>query len=119
MQKKSLNTLKKVYNYRHTRARRMVECTFGILSNKWRILHRPLDIHIDFCDIIVKACCILHNYVRCKDGITFIDTAYECPLDSVSTNPTERTLLAANIRKYFLSYFISPQGAIPWQYDKI
>lgn len=29
----SLNTLKKICDYRHTRARRMVECTFGILSN--------------------------------------------------------------------------------------
>lgn len=36
---------KKIFNYRLSR---FVECTFGILSNKWRILHRPIDVHVDF-----------------------------------------------------------------------
>lgn len=97
----------------------MVECTFGILTNKWRIFHRALDVKLEFCDLIVKACCVLHNYVRSKDGIRFIDTAYECTLESVSTNPVERTISGANVRNYFASYFTSPQGAVPWQYDKI
>nr|CAI5844570.1 unnamed protein product [Callosobruchus analis] len=44
--KKNLNVLRRIYNYRHTRARRMVECTFGILANKWRIFHRPLDVNL-------------------------------------------------------------------------
>lgn len=118
--RKSLTTtLKKIYNYRHTRARRMVECTFGILCNKWRILHRPLDVSLDFADIIVKTCCILHNFVRCRDGIQFTDTVYDCPLEGIATNPSDRTILAANIRNYFANYFTSPQGALSWQYDKI
>ena len=51
-----------IYNYRLTRARRMVECAFGILANKWKIFHRPLDVTPQFCDSIVKACCILHSF---------------------------------------------------------
>jgi hypothetical protein len=54
-----------------------MECTFGILCNKWRILHRALDVNIEFIDITVKACCILHNYVCKNDGIKFSDNAYE------------------------------------------
>lgn len=97
----------------------MVECTFGILANKWRIFHRPLDVNLDFCDIIIKAACVLHNYVSCKDGIRFADTVYECPLQAVSTNPADRTISAPNIRNYFASYFTSPQGSVSWQYNKI
>jgi hypothetical protein len=37
-------------------ARRMVECAFGILCNKWRIFHRAIDFRPDFCDVIVKTC---------------------------------------------------------------
>ena len=37
----------------------MVECVFGILANKWRIFHRPLDVTPQFCDIRVKACCTI------------------------------------------------------------
>jgi len=61
---KRLTFLKRIYNYRLSRARKRVECTFGILANKWRICHRPIDVKPDFCDNSIKACCVLHNYAR-------------------------------------------------------
>jgi hypothetical protein len=33
-------------------------------TNKWRIFHRAIDVYPVFCDVIVKTCCILHNFVR-------------------------------------------------------
>lgn len=39
-----LTVQKRVFNYRLSRARRYIECDFGILSNKWRIFHRPLNV---------------------------------------------------------------------------
>jgi hypothetical protein len=79
---KNLTCLKRMYNYRLSRARGIVECTFGILANKWRIFYRPIDVNPDFCGII-QACRLLHNYVRKNDGIRFDDILYECPLESV------------------------------------
>ncbi|KAK5650153.1 hypothetical protein RI129_001182 [Pyrocoelia pectoralis] len=67
---RSLTHPKKIFNYRITLARRYVECTFGIMCNKWRILHRPLDVNVEFAEKIVKAICTLHNYVRMRDGYT-------------------------------------------------
>ena len=46
---------KKIFNYRLSRARRYIECTFGILANKWRIFHKPLNVKIDFAETIIKA----------------------------------------------------------------
>ena len=53
-----------IYNYRLSRARRMVECAFGIVCNIWRIFHRAIDVCPVFCDVPVETCCILHNFVR-------------------------------------------------------
>ena len=61
---KKLTFLKRIYNYLLSRAPRIVECTFGILANKWRIFHRTIDVKRDFCDNIIKARCVLHSYVR-------------------------------------------------------
>lgn len=64
----NLSIEKRVFNFRLTKARRFIECAFGILANKWRIFHRPLNAKKSFAIIIVNACCILHNFVRSKDG---------------------------------------------------
>nr|CAH7754653.1 unnamed protein product [Callosobruchus chinensis] len=69
-----LSYQQKIFKYRLSRARRYIECTFGILSNKWRILHRPVNVNIDLAENIVKICCILHNFVRSRDGYAYDDT---------------------------------------------
>ena len=61
----------------------MLECAFGIVCNKWRIFHCAIDVCPDFCDVIVKTCCILHHFVRQRDGFQFQDTLYECPLEII------------------------------------
>jgi hypothetical protein len=60
-----------------------VSCAFSILCNKWRIFHLAIVVRPDFSDVIVKTCCILHNFVRQTDGFQFQDTLYECPLESI------------------------------------
>lgn len=52
---KHLSTQKNVFNYRFSRARRFIECTFEIFSNKWRIFHRPLNVSEEFAEDIIKA----------------------------------------------------------------
>ena len=70
---RGLNDKRRVFNYRLSRTRRTVECAFGVLSNKWRVLHTPLSVEPDFADEIIKACCILHNYIHQRDGASYED----------------------------------------------
>jgi hypothetical protein len=97
----------------------MVECAFGILCNKWRIFHRAIDLHPDFRDVIVKTCCILHNFLRQRDGFQFQDILYECPLESIKAVGTTGNVIGTAVREYFAKYFTSPLGSVPWQYEKL
>lgn len=40
----NLSVKQRVFNYRLHRARRYVECAFGIMCSKWRIFHRALNV---------------------------------------------------------------------------
>lgn len=116
---KFLSVTKRIFNYRLSRARRYIECTFGILANKWRILHRPLNVDSTLAEDIVRVCCVLHNFVRDRDGIRIEDTLIvEGLLDmDPAGRPTSR--LASNVRDMFAKYFISSEGAVPWQIERI
>ena len=54
-------------------ARRIIENTFGILAARWRIFHGPIKAAVETVEAIVKATCILHNYLRLTDN------DYYCP----------------------------------------
>lgn len=117
----SLDIKKRIFNYRLCRARRYIKCTFGILENKWRIFHRPINVSQEFSKDIVKACVILHNLVRVKDGSRSEDLyVSEGSLQSLQPTKACRGGRAANdIRENFAKYFQSPEGSLPWQMSKI
>lgn len=60
---KNISYEKRIFNYRLSRARRVVENAFGITASRFRVLRRPLDLDLKTIDIIVMACCALHNYL--------------------------------------------------------
>ena len=51
--------------------RKDVECTFGILKGKWRILKSGVRIYgVDLVDHVWFTCCALHNWLLEVDGLT-------------------------------------------------
>lgn len=113
---KSLNDQRRVFNYRLSRARQNIECTFGILSNKWRIFHAPILASPDFAVKITKAACVLHNFVRRRDGFSAEDT-FNCKLEDYTTKKGvgNASLEAKEVREYFVNYINSPGNILSWQ----
>ena len=111
---KKLNTDERIFNYRLSRARRFVECGFGILANKWRIFHRPLDVSIDMADEIIQACCVLHNFVRHLDGYNFEDTLSGL-MESIPIVGTRGNNIGKTTRDHFKNYLCCDEGSVSWQ----
>ena len=53
-----------IYNYRHSRARRVTENAFGILRDRWRIFNHPIKASVQNTERYVMVCLCLHNYLR-------------------------------------------------------
>lgn len=102
--------IKRKFNKRLCRARRVVENVFGILTQKWRIFLRPIESDIQTTVHVVKAACCLHNFIKMKQNTTVVNDI-ENPHDIIhrltSTRPTNRrsSTTAFEVREKFVNYF--------------
>lgn len=118
------NEENRIFNYRLSRARRVSENAFGILVKKFRIYERTLSITPEHVNVIVKATCVLHNYLR-DDTCHWADNEQDQaevasdvlrPLLGIGGNSAQQAL---RIREQFKNYFISTEGAVDWQVQEV
>nr|XP_055056158.1 uncharacterized protein LOC129440693 [Misgurnus anguillicaudatus] len=107
----SLPPERRVFNYRLSRARLVVEDAFGILSSQWRMYRRLIELHPEVAEKCVKATCVLHNFMRCSMGteapaVRGAGNAGELQwpgLGRVAANNSSRE--AIRVREVFMSHF--------------
>jgi hypothetical protein len=63
---RNLTKEERIFNYRLSRARRVVENSFGILANRFRVLLTTMCHEPDTVRLIVSTCCVLHNLMRTR-----------------------------------------------------
>lgn len=82
---KFLDERHRIFNYRLSRARRVIENAFGITAARWRVLRRPIQASAKKVASITKAVCALHNYLMLEEfGIPNPSKRY-CPAGFVDT----------------------------------
>ncbi|XP_046386856.1 putative nuclease HARBI1 [Ischnura elegans] len=64
---KNISHDERIFNYRLSRARRVVENAFGISASRFRVFHQAISLSVEKVDIIILACCVLHNFLLNKN----------------------------------------------------
>lgn len=135
----SKNSPRRIFNYRLSRARRISENVFGILSARFRVLRKPLLLDPTKSEKIVAACIHLHNFLRRsstsrgsytptgtfdsedKDTGEIIPGAWRREVGSkenfasIKTKPSNSSQEAQHVRNELADYFMTPEGQVPWQ----
>ena len=135
----------RIFNYRLSRARRIIENSFGILAARCRIFRRPIITQEKVVINVTKAATALHNYLMhgrqfepsnryCPDRFVDYETTVGLQeggwrrevVDYQGLAPLQQQLGSNNftrnakvVRELFRDYFNSPQGQVPWQYQMV
>lgn len=130
---KNLNPDQRIFNYRLSRARRVVENAFGIMANRFRIFHTAINVSPSSIDKIVHCCCVLHNFLR-RNASTYMPQTMldrentfggsvipgdwrsdsEALVNLGHAQPRLSTQIARQNRIEYMQYFVGP-GAVDWQ----
>lgn len=127
----------RAFNYRLSRARRIIENVFGLLATVFRVFRRPISLGPKKVENIVLACILLHNFLRRNAQSaqiytphgTFdsedLDTGVITPgswrsqdeggLLNLQRIPRKSPKDAKELRIELSRYFISDEGKVPWQ----
>lgn len=130
----------RIFNYRLSRARRIVENAFGIATSRFRVFRRPICANVETATAITKAVVVLHNFLmrglerRSKfqyytselidketnegviiDGLWRTEAFNEALGNISSMGSNNYSVLAKNVRDNFKRYFCSVRGSLPWQ----
>lgn len=114
------------FNYRLSRARRVVENAFGMWANRFRLFLTTINLKPKTVEKLILASCIIHNMLRDKRPAQYPLPEHDPsvpqgdwtrdPLDGLEprrrqTGPAR----AKTIRNYLTEYYNRPCNKLPWQ----
>lgn len=133
--RRNLTREETIFNYRLSRARRIVENAFGILANRFRAILGTMLQEPETVEDIVLACICLHNLMRIRypamqnPDIEHEDAEHQLVpgqwRDVANMNdmdqglPVNPSKAAKNQRVYYKHWVNSPAGSVPWQDDMV
>ena len=66
----------RIFNYRLSSARSIIENTFGILAARWRVFMQPIQSTVEKTDRIVKATIRLNNFLWETNSVGYCPTGF-------------------------------------------
>jgi hypothetical protein len=76
-----LTTEQRLFNYRLSRARRVVENAFGIMCNRFRVFLTTIALAPEKVQSLVLAACALHNFLLSNSDIRYVSSGLSGNVD--------------------------------------
>lgn len=123
---RGLDNTKRIFNYRLSRGRKTVECAFGMMAEKFQVLNTPIRCrNPETVNNIVKAVCVLHNYVRHREGIQYTPRCFQhnqaLPVNNAIPQLQDIQITDQSsgyvLRNYLGNHFLTPRASLPWQWN--
>ena len=103
-----LSRQQKLFNYRLSRARVVVEHAYGRLKGRWRCLLKRLDVSVEDVPSVIATCCVLHNICE-MHGDTFDESLLEGVETDDGTSAADsgppHSVSGANVRQALMAFF--------------
>jgi hypothetical protein len=118
---RNLDPVQRVFNYRFSRTRRVVENAFGILSARFRVFRQPIRQNYQNAIKTVQAAVVLHNYILKECGLTVPPVEYSGKsfMDSLPMQAGNRTGTSnARAQRDRLAKHFSEEGAVGFQWEQ-
>lgn len=120
----NLTQKQRVFNYRLSRARRVVENAFGIMCSRFRVFSKAIPLSPENVQKVVMASCCLHNYLlrNPTSASQYMpdDPDKTSELHPVTQQAGNRASNAAMaVRDDFCHFFDSDSGSVSWQLKAI
>jgi hypothetical protein len=134
---RELTKEKRIFNYRLSRARRISENAFGIITARYRVLHTIMQLTPEKAEIVVLAICALHNYLMSRGDRVYAPevmmdqedpVTHEIipgqwrqvdPLLQAGLPHRNRPTLSAKEKRIMLTNYVNNEGAVEWQEQMI
>lgn len=146
--KENLTDVEKIFNYRLSRARRVVENLFGIFVAKFRLFRNSLKGDFETSKMAIMAAACLHNLLVGYDSDAESNDEMYLPEGYVDHYDVEGNLVLGEWRKngghencvpiekafeheltpnsdpkslrdMLADFFFSPEGEVPWQWKEL
>lgn len=115
---------RRIFNYRLSRARRVVENAFGVLASKFGVFQKPINLSPEKAVKITMACCYLHNFLietnqqLYRTRSILVEENLETG-GSLKKTPTRNAREDAKLVKEKYCNYFNKEGQVPWQTNMI
>lgn len=121
---------KHIFNYRLSRARRVVENAFGILASRFRVFLTTIKLSPQRVTYLILASCCLHNFMVENNKQTYTSAGdaesgdhtftsglwrADPPLHSLPPCTDRNPTRSAKQQRQLLTSYFSGAGAVAWQ----